>query len=253
MYRKMGRPCQLCASSDHKLSDTTRRGTLSKNRKYCLSRAKIKAEGRPRGLDRFSDSPKACAEASDERPKPSAPPRPSRRGPLAEAPPRNALDGIPILRFARGWARQTTSSPPSRPTPLTKRHVQLMRPTAPATSVAHRHSSGRTTDATGDRAQQGLPATMLITVPPADTRTALCYLTPAPRTKRHGGSSPGPCSLGISMKDQLFFLRLARDPPARPRTYYSFSASAEAGLVPHPRRLRLYRPSSEPSHPFKCA
>ena len=116
------------------LSDTTRRGTLSKNRKYCLSLAKIKAKGRPRGLGRFSDSPKASAEASDERPKPSAPPRPSRRGPLVEAPPRKASAGIPILRFVRGWARQTISSPPSRPTPLTERHVQLMRPTTPATS-----------------------------------------------------------------------------------------------------------------------
>ena len=62
------------------LSDTTTRGTLSKNRKYCLSLAKIKAKGQPRGLGRFSDSPEACAEASDERPKLSAPlrPRPAR-------------------------------------------------------------------------------------------------------------------------------------------------------------------------------
>ena len=35
--------------------------------------------------------------------------------------------------------------------------------------------------------------------------------------------------------------------------YCSFSASVEAGLVPHPRRLRLNRPSGELSHPFKCA
>ena len=120
--------------------------------------------------------------------------------------------------------------------------------------------------------------------PPADTRTALCYLTPAPRTKWCGGSSPGPSSLRISIEDQPLVLhlvrdppagprtyysfstsaeaglvlhprrlRLVRDPPAGPRTYYSFSASAEAGLVPHPRRLRLNRPSGEPSHPFKCA
>ena len=128
-----------------------------------------------------------------------------------------------------------------------------MRPTTPATSAARWRRTGRVTDGTGDRAQQGLPATVLITVPPADTRTALCYLTPAPRTKRRGGSSPGPCSLGISMKDQLLVLRLVRDPPTGPRTYYSFSASAEAGLVPHPRRLHLNRPSGEPSHPFKCA
>ena len=67
------------------MSDTTRRGTLRKNRKYCLSLTKIKAKGQPRGLGRFSDSPEACAKASDERPKLSAPPRPSHRGPLAEA------------------------------------------------------------------------------------------------------------------------------------------------------------------------
>ena len=78
-----------------------------------------------------------------------------------------------------------------------------MRPTTPATSAARWRSTGRMTDGTGDRAQQGLPTTMLITVPPADTRTALCYLTPMPRTKRRGGSSSGPCSLRISMKDQL--------------------------------------------------
>ena len=59
-----------------KMSDTTRRGTLSKNRKYCLSLAKIKAKGQPQGLDTFSDSPEACVEASDERPKLSASPRP---------------------------------------------------------------------------------------------------------------------------------------------------------------------------------
>ena len=165
------------------MSDTTKRGTLNKNRKYCLNLAKIKAKGQSRGLGRFFDSPEACVKASDERPKPSAPPRPSRRGPLAEAPPRNASAGIPILRFARGWARQTTSSPPSRPTPLTKRHVQLMRPTTPATSATRRHCTGRMTDGTGDR------------------NTALCCLTPAPRTKWCGGLSPGPSSLEISVKD----------------------------------------------------
>ena len=110
-----------------------------------------------------------------------------------------------------------------------------MRPTTPATSAARRHYIGRMNDGTGDR------------------NTALYCLTPAPRTKWRGGSGPGPSSLGISMKDQPLVLRLIRDPPVGPRTYYSFSASTEAGLVPHPRRLRLNRPSSEPSHPFKCA
>ena len=201
------------------MSDTTRRDTLSKNRKYCLSLAKIKAKGQPRCLGRFSDSPEACAEASDERPKLSAPPRPSRQGSLAEAPPRKASDGISI-RPRLGSA--TTSSPPSRSTPLTKCHVQLMRPTTPATPAARWHSTGRTTDGTRDRAQQGLPTTVL----PTDTRTALCYLTPTPRTKWRGRSSPGPCSLSNSRRAQLLVLRLVRDPPAGPRMYCSFSWQA---------------------------
>ena len=36
-----------------------------------------------------------------------------------------------------------------------------------------------------------------------DARTALCYLTPAPRRARRGESGPGPCSLEISVQDQL--------------------------------------------------
>jgi len=175
------------------------------------------------------------------------PPRPSRRGPALQGLGRDTNSPIrPRLGSA------TTSSPPSRPTPLTKRHVQLMRPTTPATSAARWRSTGRVTDGTGDRAQQGLPATVLITVPPVDTRTALCYLTPAPRTKQRGRSSPCRCSLRNSRKDQLLVLRLVRDPPAGPRTYCSFSASAEAGLVPHPRRLHLDRPSGRLSHPFNA-
>ena len=56
------------------LSDTIKRGTLSKNRKDCLDLTNIKAEGQPRGLGRFSDSPRRgpLAEAFS--------PRPSRRG-----------------------------------------------------------------------------------------------------------------------------------------------------------------------------
>ena len=195
------------------------------------------AQGLRRGLRR---------KAKALRPVEALSPRPPRRGPAPQYQDTNSP-----IRPRLGSA--TTSSPPSRPTPLTKCHVQPIRPTTLATSAARWHSTGRMTDGIGDRAQQGLPTTVLITVPPADTRTALCYLTPALRTKWHGGSSPGPCSLGISMKDQPLVLRLVRDPPAGPRTYYSFSASAEAGLVPHPRRLRLNRPSGEPSHPFKCA
>ena len=151
----------------------------------------------------------------------------------------NAYDDMTVLVFKTPEVLQdtnspirprlgsaTTSSPPSRPTPLTKRHVQSIRPTTPATSAVRWHSTGRMTDGTGDR------------------NTALCCLTPAPRTKWRGGSSPGPSSLGISMKDQPFVLRLVRDPPAGPRTYFSFSASSETprqGLgctIPSPPRPR---------------
>jgi len=59
-----------------------------------------------------------------------------------------------------------------------------------------------------DRTRQGLPAAVLGTVPTADTRAALCCLTPAPRTARRGESSPGPCSLGIDEQDQLLPLSL---------------------------------------------
>ena len=105
------------------MSDTTRRGTLSKNQKYCLSLAKIKAEGQPRGLRQFSNSPEARAEASDERPKPSAPLRPSRRGPTPQGLGRDANSPIrPRLGSA------TTSSPPPQPDPLTKHHVQINAP-----------------------------------------------------------------------------------------------------------------------------
>ena len=177
---------------------------------------------------------------------------PARRGP---APQGLGQDTNSLIRLRLGSA--TTSSPPSRPTPLTKRHVQLMRPTTPATSAARWRSTGRVTDGTGDRAQQGLPATVLITVPPADTRTALCYLTPAPRTKRRGGSSPGPCSLGISMKDQLLASASSETPrqglgrtilsPPRPRPSSSRILAAFASTVPLASRpIRL----SAPSHTY---
>ena len=54
-----------------------------------------------------------------------------------------------------------------------------------------------------DRTGQGLPVAVLGAVPTADTRIALCCLTPAPRTARRGESNPGPCSLGINEQDQL--------------------------------------------------
>ena len=50
---------------------------------------------------------------------------------------------------------------------------------------------------------QGLPAAVLGTLPTTDARTALCYLTPAPRTTWHRESGPSYYSLGISVQDQL--------------------------------------------------
>ena len=106
------------------LSDTTRRGTLSKNQIHCLSLAKIKAKKNNHEVS--ADSPIRPRLAPRPQTKGQSPP--PRRGPLAEAPPRKASDGMPILRFTRGWARQQTSSPPPRPAPLAKRHVQINAP-----------------------------------------------------------------------------------------------------------------------------
>ena len=90
------------------LLDTIKRGTLSKNQKDCLDLANIKAEGQPRGLGRFSDSPKArAAKASDEKPTLRLAEAPS-----PEALPRKASDGLPILRFARGPAHKASDEVP---------------------------------------------------------------------------------------------------------------------------------------------
>ena len=183
-------------------------------------------------------------EAKTLRPTEALSPRPSCRGPAPQGLGRDANSPIrPRLGSA------TTSSPPPRLAPLTKRRVRINAPNYSRNVSRTLHSLGRTTDGTGDRAQQGLPATVLITVPPADTRTTLCHLTLVPRTKRRGRSSPCPYSLENRRNAQLLVLRLVQDPPAGPRTYLSFSASAEAGLVPHSRRLRLNCPSGRPSHP----
>ena len=163
--------------------------------------------------------PRPCAEASCERPKAPRPaealsPRPSRRGPLIETlsprpRPERPRTGCQFSdSLEAGLGKQPRYLRPDR-TPLTKRHVRINVPNySRKTSAARGYSAGRATDGTGDRAQQGLPATVLITVLPTDTRTALCYLTPAPRTKRHGRSGPGPCSLSNSRRVQLLVLRL---------------------------------------------
>ena len=100
------------------------------------------AQGLRRGLRR---------KAKALRPAEALSPRPPRRGP---APQCLGWDTNSPIRPRLGSAK--TSSPPSRPTPLTKCHVQPIRPTTLATSAARWHSTGRMTDGTGDRAQQGL-------------------------------------------------------------------------------------------------
>ena len=121
------------------LLDTTKRGTLSKNRKYCLSLAKIKAKGQPQGLGRFSDSPEAHAarprqilrftrgprhKASDELPTLCL-----ARDPSPEAPPERPRARY---RFFVSLEAGLASAPPQLwPTTLTGHHTQPMRPTTP--------------------------------------------------------------------------------------------------------------------------
>ena len=191
--------------------DTRKRGTLSEKRKNCLDLANIKAKGQPRGLGRFSDSPETrAAKASDEKPalRLAEPPSP-------EALPRKASDGLPILRFARGPAHKASDEVPI------PRHAQgrvgnvlvasvstdfYDKTSHPINASNHSRNVSRTTaqysevaDGTGDRTGQGLPGTVLGTVPITDARIALYYPTPAPGTTRCGESSPGHYSLEISV------------------------------------------------------
>ena len=176
------------------LSDIIKRGTLSKNRKFCLDLINIEAKRQPRGLGRFSDSPETHAARPRTRYQLSASP---------EAPPER-----PQTRYRFSASLEAGSAATPSPPPRPGRHVQLTQPTTPATSAerwldtaewsmrweSHRHHAAR------DRMGQGLPAAVLGTVPTTDTHTTLCYLTPAPRTARHGESCPGPYSLGINVQ-----------------------------------------------------
>jgi len=89
----------------------------------------------------------------------------------------------------------TTSSPPSRPTSLTKRHASNHSRNVSRTSTQY----SRAADGTGDKTEKGLPATMLSTAPMTDARTTLCHLIPAPGTAQRGESGLGHYSLGISV------------------------------------------------------
>ena len=182
------------------MSDTIKRGTLSKNQKDCLDLANIKAEGQPRGLGRFSDSPEArAAKASDEKPtlrlagalSPEALPRKASDGlPIlrfARGPAHKASDEVPILRLARGWlgnnlvASVSTdfSDKTSRPINASNHSCNVSHTSAQYSGVA---------DGTGDRTGQGLLATVLSTAPMTGAHTAW-----------RGESSLGHYSLGINV------------------------------------------------------
>ena len=140
-----------------------------------------------------------------------------------EAPRHEALDEVPILRLARGPARKASDEVPilrlaRGPTPRglgRGRHIQPTRPTTPTTSAERRLDTAEWASrweshrrhAVRDGTRQGLPAAVLVTMPMADTRAALCCLTPTPRTARRGKSSLGPCSLRINAQDQLLPLK----------------------------------------------
>jgi len=170
------------------LSDTIKGDTLSKNQKGSLSLAYINAKGRSQGLGRFSDSPEARAATTLCLAEALSP----------EAPPRKASDGLPILRFARGRlgnnlvASVSTnfSDKASHPVNAPNHSRNVSRMTA---------QYSRVIDGTGDRTEQGLPATVLSTLPMTDGRAMLCYLIPAPGTARRGESSLGHYSLEISV------------------------------------------------------
>ena len=116
------------------LSGTTKKGPLSKSRKNCLDPVKIKAKRQPlanphlvRGY-RFS----ASLEASRVRPRMG-----NRFSVSLEAPhvkPRTRCRFFASLEAGSA----TTPSPPPRPISPTECHVQLMRPTTPATSAGRR-------------------------------------------------------------------------------------------------------------------
>ena len=102
-----------------------------------------------------------------------------------------------------GLGKHTRNLRPDQ-TPLTKRHVQI---NAPNYSRKRQPHSGtvraeRPTGQGTGRNRGYLPLC-----------SSLCYLTPVPRTKQHGRSSPCPCSLRNRRRAQLLVLRLVRDPP----------------------------------------
>ena len=155
----------------------------------------------------FSDSPEASCETGLKRPAEALSPRPSRQSLAPKG--LGRISNSPI-RSRPGSADVLVTSVPTEL--LAKRHVRIKcTQPLPQTSATRRYSAGRTTDRTGTGHSRGyLPLYSPLCSP--DTCTALCYLTPVPRTKRHGRSSPCPCSLENSRRAQLLGLCLVRDP-----------------------------------------
>ena len=203
------------------MSCTTRRGPLSNNKKNRLDSVKVKAKGQllakpwrcqkppilclARGLVWKASSGLPNLRLARDLTRKASVEEPIIR--LARGPAPIASDETPILRLAQGRLGKTTPSPPPRPTSRTRRHVRLARSTAPTISAERRLDTaawptGRQSHrsrAARDRTGQGLPTTVLGTVPTIDACTALCYLTPAPETTRRAESSPGYYSLEVSV------------------------------------------------------
>ena len=110
------------------LSDTTRRGTLSKNQKCCLNLAKIKAKRLPPGLCRILRFARGLAPRphtkGQKHPAEALSPRPSRRG---LAPKGLGWDANSPIRSRPGSTNILVTSVPTK-TPLTKHHVQINAP-----------------------------------------------------------------------------------------------------------------------------
>ena len=130
---------------------------------------------------------------------------------LARGPACKASDEVPILRLARGRlgdnpvASASTDFPDrtSRPTNATNHSRDVSRTTAQHSGATDEMGVASTPCRPG-RDGAGVTGRCVGTVPTTDARAALCGLTPtAPRTVRRGESSLGPCSLGISVQDQL--------------------------------------------------
>ena len=104
-----------------------------------------------------------------------------------------------------------------------------------------------------DETGQGLLAAMLGTVPTMDARAALCCLTlTAPRTVRHGESSLGPCSLRISVQDQLLPLSLGNPVQGLDNLEIRARRAPHDGSASAPTEPRLFTRSTHSDRHVAC-